>query len=97
VGGTGADVHRRGDNRQNALSIRQNIVIPKSQDSVAIRAQERVSRSITRRLWSMPMLAAIQFNHQSVRVAREVYEVRPDCCLPAEVRPTLWPLPKSLP
>ncbi len=50
VGGNGAGVHRRGDNRQNALSVRQYIVIPKSQDAVAIRAQECVSRSITRRL-----------------------------------------------
>jgi hypothetical protein len=72
------------DYRQHAVHIRQDLIVPKSQDAVPVRLQAAGSCIVPRYL--VRMLAAVDFNDQLRSVAGKICKVWSDRHLPPEMR-----------
>lgn len=87
VGGGGQRCAERLSNHfKHAVDVLHDVVVPKSENSVAVGPQIRISLNIACGVRLLAMLAAIQLNHQPPRVACKGGEVRPNRCLSSKMR-----------
>jgi len=76
--------HRICYRQQNTLQILVHLIIPKTQDTPAIRLQPCVTAFV---MLAVRMLAAIKFHYQFERDTSEVCNIAPNRMLPPESRP----------
>ena len=75
-------VRERGQNRrQNSGEISGYVIVPDAEDAIALVGQKCIASQV---LFAIGMLRAIDFDDQSLRLADEVGDKRPDGLLLAE-------------
>ena len=82
------------DHRENTRDVFTDLVIPESQNTIAIRFEVLRAQLIG---LAVSMLAAIQLDHNSQLMTGEVGEVRTDRRLTPEMVLLEWRLPQMLP
>jgi hypothetical protein len=75
---------------EHAIKIAEYFIVPKPDDSIAIRLDASVPRSLVHR----GVLPTINFNDEPAFMAHEIYNVRADVLLPPELEPFELPIPQ---
>ncbi len=72
-------------------------MIPKTQNLIAVALQNGIALRVTQRVICLSVLSAVELDDDTIGVAGEVNDVRPDGRLASEMRLALRPLPQMQP
>jgi hypothetical protein len=90
-------MHRRQDRFHHAVDVLQHIIVPETQDAIALRLEIGGSSCILGDVLRLIVLRSIDLDDEAPFMTGEVSEEGTNCPLPAEVRVLDWQMTQMPP
>jgi hypothetical protein len=85
-------MHSRINRFQHAIDVMRDLVVPNTNNPIALQFEPACARGIPELMVSLAVLRAIDFDKQACRQTSEICHIWSNWDLPPEVRPKGWHL-----